>query len=58
MGLDIPTADQINRIAELKASRDILEHCKDIVNSEYLRNEHRWCRAGWAVETRAGVEGG
>jgi hypothetical protein len=37
MALGVPTADQINRIAELKASRDILEHHQAVVNSEYRR---------------------
>ena len=37
LSLDVPNADQINRIVKIKASRDILEHDQAIVNGEYCR---------------------
>jgi hypothetical protein len=35
--LDCPTDDEIERLAELKAERDILEHNAGVVNESYLR---------------------
>jgi hypothetical protein len=37
MALGVPSPDQIDRIAELKAARDILEHHQGIVNEDYRR---------------------
>jgi hypothetical protein len=37
MALGVPTTEQIDRISELRASRDILEHQLGIVTSEYRR---------------------
>jgi hypothetical protein len=52
MALGVPSADQIDRIAELKASRDILEHHQGIVTNEYRRKSGRLARfnAGQQLE--------
>lgn len=48
--LGCPAADEIERLAEIKASRDILVHNKGIVNATYLS------KAGGRARFRAGEE--
>lgn len=43
--LGCPTADEIDTLAEVKASRDVLEHNAGIVNEIYLRKAARKARS-------------
>lgn len=42
--LGVPTADEVERLAEIKAGRDILVHNKGIVNATYLAKAGRGAR--------------
>src|ERR1700722_16786774 len=44
--LDCPSEDEINSLAEVKASRDILEHNAGVVNETYLRKAGTKARYG------------
>jgi hypothetical protein len=73
MALGCPTADEIDAVAELKATRDILEHNDGVVNETYARKTGKLARypvgevveldddyhlAGWRLVRKIAVEMG
>jgi hypothetical protein len=44
--LGCPTADEIERLVEIKASRDILVHNRGIANTTYVAKAGSWARGG------------
>jgi hypothetical protein len=52
--LDCPTEDEIDTLAEIKATRDILEHNAGIVNEIYRRKAGR--RARYEVEDHVEID--
>ena len=52
--LGVPTAEEIERLAEIKAGRDILVHNKGVVNATYLSKAGKCAR--FAVGQRLDID--
>jgi hypothetical protein len=52
--LDLPTEDEIDALAEVKATRDILEHNAGVVNETYRRKAGR--KARYAIGDRVRID--